>query len=339
MADVVPEPIEWIWDGRIPRGKLTILDGEPGLGKSTLVCELAACFTTGRLLPGQVKPVLADVLILNAEDGTKDTIRARLDAAGADPARVHAVATLLQIPEDIPALEDIARARGARLIVLDPLMAYLSDRCNSFKDQHVRRALAPLAQMAERLGAGVLIVRHLNKRTDASALHRGGGSIGIIGAARSGLLVAADPDDSELRVLACTKSNLAAMPTALRFALRSAGDVGRVEWRGDCAWEANHLTAPPHSEEARSLLDDAKEFLMQVLAEGSLLQGELLDRADKEGIKVGTLKRAKRLLGVRSEKAQGANGKWEWKLPSSPVNDAPLAPLAPLTTPSVGEQP
>lgn len=346
MADVNPESIDWLWAGRIPRGCLTVLDGDPGLGKSTLVCELAASLTCGRLLPGQQQSVRAGVLIVNAEDSIAATIRTRLDAAGADVEQVWAVRRPdLQIPDDLPEIEAAANDHRAGLIVLDPFMAYLSERTNSFKDQQVRRALAPLQHMAERLGVAVLVVRHMNKATGGPALYRGGGSIGIIGAARSGLLLARDPDDPERRILAAIKNNLARSPRALRFRLVSVGEVARIEWLGECDWEADRLVGPPESEESRTALDSACEFLRQALADGPQPQANLIDRAAKESIRPGTLKRAKQKLGVISQKSAGERGRWEWELPpsaenraESPSPAAPVDPLAPLTSPSVGGQ-
>lgn len=330
MSHIERKPIQWLWDGRIPLGKLTILDGEPGLGKSTLVCELAACISTGRLLPGQTVPLIGDVLLLNAEDAADDTIKPRLEAAGADLARVHVHTGLLKIPDDLHKLEEIVNAYPIRLIVIDPLMAYLAR--NSHKDQDVRQALTPLAQLAQRHNIAVLIVRHLNKRTDASALHRGGGSIGIIGAARSGLLLGVDPDDPQKRILAVSKSNLAKTPNSLRLALCSVGDTAKIEWLGECNQDADQLVGPRESEEARSALADAGDFLRQALSDGALQQSKLLELANAEGIKPGTLKRAKRQLAIASIKLPGQRGEWTWALPGSTASPvASLAPVAPLT--------
>ena len=327
MADVQPESTEWLWEGRIPRGCLTVLDGDPGLGKSTLVCELAACLTRQRPLPGQPQPVRADVLIVNAEDSIGATIRTRLIAAGADMDHVWAVPRPdLELPDDLPEIERIACSCSVGLIVLDPLMAYLSERTNSFKDQHVRRTLAPLHHMAERLGVAVLVVRHLNKATGGPALYRGGGSIGIIGAARSGLLLARDPDDPDQRILTTTKSNLARKPRAVRFRLISAEQAARIEWIGECDYEADHLLGPPESEESRSAIDDAVEFLRQELADGPLLQSEVAERAGKVDIKPRTLNRAKKRIGVHCWKENGKGGRWHWELLRPPAGQPAADP-------------
>ena len=230
-ADVAPERVRWLWRGRIPLGKVTVLDGDPGLGKSTLMADIAARVTTARLLPDDSRSALdnpASVLVLSAEDGAGDTIRPRLEAAGADLERVQiwhcnldddASEMLPSLPEDIGLLANLIQEHEVALVTIDPLMAYLSANTHSFRDQDVRRALAPLAKVGEATGAAIVLVRHLNKAPGGAAIYRGGGSIGIIGAARSGLLVAKHPDDETRRVLASTKSNLGPPPPSLAYRL------------------------------------------------------------------------------------------------------------------------
>ncbi len=178
LSDVKPESVSWLWRGRIPFGKLTLLDGDPGLGKSTLSLDLAARLSVGGTMPGDTTPVeAAATLLLTAEDGLADTVRPRLEAAGADVTRIHALRDVPEtgnddgrttfrppmLPDDIALMKEIVQKHGVRLIVIDPLMAFLSGRVKSFHDQDVRRARAPLAAMAEETGAAVLVLRHLNK--------------------------------------------------------------------------------------------------------------------------------------------------------------------------------
>jgi hypothetical protein len=231
------------------------------------------------------------------------------------------------------------KAYGVGLVVLDPLMAFVGGNVDTFKDHHVRRMLSPVAAMADRLGVAVLVVRHLNKAVGAPALYRGGGSIGIIGAVRSGLLLAPDPEDPALRVLAVAKHNLAPPSRALRFRLNTVDEVARIEWLGECGYDVDRLVGPPPSEESRSALEDACELLRDVLASGPLSKSEVMERARQEGIKLGTLTRAKGKLHVQSDKAGGQGGKWIWSLPPDERESAPVAPLAPLERAYVGEQP
>lgn len=314
MSEVIPESVDWLWDGRIPRGKLTILDGDPGLGKSTLTCHLAACLSTGKPPEGQTEGVRCGVLLFNCEDGLSDTLQPRLTAAGADLSEVYTIQDPMQLPGDIARMESAAVARGVALIVIDPLMAYLSTLTNSHKDQDIRRVLSLLAEMAQRTRTAIVLVRHLNKQQGTSAMYRGGGSIGIIGAARSGLLVAPDPDNPKTdRVLASIKSNLGPAPAALRFRIEPGENgAGRIVWLGECDWSADKLTAPPESEESRGALREAKAFLREMLQSGPVLVTELAIGAKRQHISWPTLKRAKGVLKVTSERDGEA---WRWRLP------------------------
>jgi AAA domain len=270
----------------------------------------------------------AGVVLISAEDGLADTIRPRLDAAGADTSKIVALATakgkdgherLISIPEDIPLIERAARRVKAKLVVVDPLMAFLSSNANSHRDQDVRRALAPLAKMAERLGAAVVVIRHLNKGTHPNPLYRGGGSIGIIGAARMGFLVAKDPQDEERRVLAPTKNNLAKAPKSLAFALKGtqSGAV-RVEWLGESGVSVEELLATPRGRGDGGALGEAIEFLEDVLSDGPFAAGGVKEEAEDAGISGRTLARAKKELGVESyregERGGRGKGQWLWKL-------------------------
>jgi hypothetical protein len=226
LSEIEPERIEWLWPRRIPKGKITVLDGDPDNGKSVLTTDLAARVTAGLDLPDGTKTEAAGAVIVSAEDGASDTIRPRFDAAGGDPSRTLLLGNdePFAIPGDIPRLERAVRQVGAALVVIDPIMAFLSGDVNSNRDQDVRRALTPLKRMAERTGAAVVLVRHLNKSQGGNPLYRGGGSIGIIGAARSGMVVGPHPDSEELRVLAGQKNNLSLPPRSLAYEIRDGGE-------------------------------------------------------------------------------------------------------------------
>jgi putative DNA primase/helicase len=260
LADVEPERVQWLWPGRIPVGKLVILDGDPGVGKSTVAIDVSATVTTGGSWPdGSVCTHPGAVLIMSAEDGLADTIRPRCDAAGADVANVHAIEGVPIISEDgevtlrpptladVIALENTVKRTGARLLVIDVIMAYLPAGRDSHKDQDIRAVLSRLSALADRTGCSVLLLRHLNKTGGRDPLYRGGGSIGIVGAARAGMLVAVDPDDPERRVLASVKSNLGPAPDSLAYRLVESGDhgVARVQWEGVTTHTARTLLDPP----------------------------------------------------------------------------------------------
>jgi len=249
-------------------------------------------------------------------------------AAGADLDYIEARQTvrderggerLPQIPIDLPILSTDIEEMGAKLIIIDPLFAYLGSEVSARNDQDVRRALAPFSALAQRTGAAVVVVRHLNKATGGSAIYRGGGSIGIIGAARSGLLVAKDPEDpTELkRILASQKCNLAPPPTALGYYMQTA-DNGEpyIQWDGETNHTANGLLAAPTDMSEKPALNEACRFLKDLLEDGSRSVTEIQKEARNAGISDITLRRAKDMLGVRARKTSfGESGFWVWELP------------------------
>jgi len=324
LSEVQPEAVDWLWFGRLGRGKLTLIDGDPGLGKSLLTLDVSARLTMGAAWPdGLPCPISGSVLLMGAEDGLADTVRPRLDAAGADAHRVYALPTvgtagsehLPSIPDDIPAIESELVATGAVLLVVDPLMAFLGSDVNSHRDQDVRRALAPLAAMAERLGVAVLVVRHLNKSSGGPAIYRGGGSIGLAGAARVVLAVGADPEDESRRILAAVKANLTVAPPSLAYRLVESAGAVRIDWLGTSNITAGQLLAVPVNDEDRTLLADACEFLRERLADAWVEASTVTKEAAQAGISAATLKRAKARLEVASErKGFGSEGRWFWTL-------------------------
>jgi hypothetical protein len=348
LSEVEPRPVEWLWAGRIPCGKITILDGDPDVGKSSLALDLASRVSTGAAMPDGTPGIRGTVVLLSAEDDPGDTIVPRLLAAGADLTRVRLVegvkgergeTRLIALPTDLGALESALRETQAVLVVVDPLMAFLDSEVNAHRDQDVRRALAPLARLAERSTAAFLVVRHLNKSSGAHALYRGGGSIGIIGAARSGLLAARDPEDDERRVLAVTKSNLARRAPSLAYSLVGESETVRVEWLGECTHSASSLLAVPLDDEERSAIQAAVDFLETELRAGPISQKDLRSRARGAGFADATLRRAKERLGVVARKTGMREG-WVWQLPSTGLAPKVLngpEDAQPLTLSAFGE--
>lgn len=332
LSDVAPEKIDWLWPGRLPRGKVVLLDGDPGLGKSLVTLDLAARVSAGRGWPdgGGCEP--DGVVLLSAEDGLADTIRPRFDAAGGVPARAVALSTVsdtegnerqIAIPHDLGTIEAAIERVGAVLVVIDPLAAFLAGDVNSHRDQDVRRALAPLARLAERTGAAVVVVRHLNKASGGNALYRGGGSIGIVGAARMAFVVGKDTEDEERRVLAPIKSNLAAPTPSLVFGLEPAENgAPRVAWRGQSTLDASALLSAPTDPEERSVLQDARDLLRDALSDGPVPAADVKREARSKDISERTLKTAKRELGVftsrEGESGKRGGGRWLWALPDPP---------------------
>ncbi len=251
LSDVEPVSVRWLWPGRIPLGKLTVLDGDPGLGKSMVTLDLAARVSRGDVMPDDSRgdlPEAACVLLLCAEDDAADTIRPRLDAARADVSKItklyarrDARGTFQALTlDDVGIIEAAIQETKSKLFIVDPLMQFLPAACDSKSDQRVRAALGPLVDLAMRVGTAIVAVRHLRKMR-GSAIYSGGGSIGIIGAARSGLLIGRDPDDAsgDRRILAQVKTNLAGAVRALAYRVAARDDVPYVEWLGETAHTAD----------------------------------------------------------------------------------------------------
>ena len=341
LSDVMPESVSFLWNGRIPFGKISTLEGDPGLGKSTVLLDAAARLTTGRPLPGGPACTPASVVILSGEDGLADTIRPRLEAAGADLDRIFALTAVRgrdgiedfpSIARNLEQLERCIHETGARMVIVDPLMAYLGAEVNSYRDQDMRRVLAPLAAMTERTRVASVLVRHLRKSKEGGAIYAGGGSIGIGGAARSVLLVAKHPEDEQRRVVASAKSNLSKPPESLAYRIKE--DQAK---RPFIAWEeepvglsADQLLATAREGgETRSARSKAEEFLLRALADGPHLSDEVTREAERAGIPERTLARARSTLGVRAEKER-FDGPWLLSLPPKAANISPRLPPSEL---------
>lgn len=323
LADVAPKRVEWFWKGYIPLGKITILEGDPGLGKSVATIDLAARASAGKRFPNGADALQCGVVLMSAEDDVADTVRPRLDAAGGDPSKVCDLTMvsdgpdderLVSLPDDVSLIERAVRQYKAGLVVVDPLEAFMNERLSANNNQHVRRALNPLGKMAERTGAAVVVVKHLNKTSGGNPLYRGGGSIGILGTARSGLVVALDPDDESRRVLGHNKHNLSGAAPSLIYTITGdeKTEAARVEWKGESPHSARSLLSAPDDPSERSALAEAKEWLAEELENGPVSAKELTERGRAAGHSDATLTRAKRELRVRSKKE--ADG-WTWHPP------------------------
>jgi hypothetical protein len=325
MVDIKPERVEWLWSRRIPKGKVTILDGDPGKGKSTILYDLAARITVGSPLPDGESVEPGGTLIVSAEDGAADTIVPRFLAAGGDPKRARILGSEepFIIPDDLDRLERAIRQLGATFVVIDPVMSFLSDDVNSNRDQDVRRALQPLVDMARHTGAAIVLCRHLNKSTGGQAIYRGQGSIGFIGIVRSGLMVGEHPELENTFVLAGQKHNLSKPPASLAYRIRSAGsgdDTAIIEYRGISEVTAQQMSSTPEDEGERSRLAEAKEFLRDILRAGPEFSGRIKAEAKEAEIGWRTVERAKAELKVQSVKDPDS-GRWQWTL-SGPTEES-----------------
>ena len=312
-ADVTPVSVRWLWPGWLPVGKFVLIDGNPGVGKSMITCALAAGLTRGRLLSKDEGQQPVGVMLLNSEDGPADTTRPRLDRAGADIGRVHlwdwdSAPPLL--PARVEWLEKKITEHAAALVVIDPLTGFLDARIDSHRDQDVRHALMPLVRLAERTGVTVLGVRHLNKSDHRQAMQRGMGSIAFAAAARMVWLAAKHPDDENQMVLSQVKNNLSKHPRSLLYRIEDRDGVPVIDWQGECDLVADDLVA--ETGQRSGAVDDAAEWLEQLLADGPVPASEVKEAGATAGHADKTLGRAKKTLGVVSRR----DGKtWVWALP------------------------
>jgi hypothetical protein len=313
-----------LWPWYLPRGKLAILDGDPGVGKSLLTLDLIARLGRGGPMPDGATPACPGTsVLLSAEDDAADTIRPRAEAAGADLSRLVLPSfggQVPRLPDDLPALEELVREYGAGLVVIDPLMAFLPPKVAANLDQTVWEALTPLAGLAARTGCAVLLVRHLAKAGRDRAVYRGQGSMGIVAAARTALYVAAHPGDPTGRVLAVAKTNVGRSPPALGFRVAgSASGQPVVEWTGPVDLTADALCRAVRSVEVRPR-DRAGDWLKRELAAGPRAAAALYAAAAAAGIPERTLDRAKAALRVSSHRTydhRAGRGEWYWYDPDA----------------------
>jgi len=247
LSNIKSEQLNWLWEKRIPRGKLTMLDGDPGLGKSLLTLDLAARITTGKPMPDGTRGIRGTILLIAPEDGAADTIKPRIEAAGGDPSQVHllnfvkdsnrhteeAISIPFNLSEHFPTLVKTIYRTRPTLVILDPLMAILGPHFSASQDQKIRQAFSHLTLMAERVKCAILIVRHLNKGGSENPLYRGSGSIGMIATVRTGLLVIQHPSDENKRLLVSIKNNLSEKSSNLVYSvIANANGIPSIQWLG-----------------------------------------------------------------------------------------------------------
>lgn len=310
LADVEPETLQFLWRGRIARGKVTMVVGDPGDGKSYLTLAIAAAITCGNPLPDSEPAPSADCIIWNGEDGIGDTIRVRAERLGAELTRLHVISGANAVDgtlepfglHHLPHLcDEITRRKNVDLVVIDPIGALLAG-VDAHKDAEVRVALQPLADLARDTGTAVVVVAHLNKATAQRALYRVGGSIGFVGLARSVLLVAKDHETGR-RAVAQVKSNLAEHVPPVEFRIDDDG----LWWMGVAEdLNSDRLLADPKE---ASRFDDAKRAIVDALngANGEIAGRELDGAMRDAGISEGTYKRARAAL-VRDGKLERHGG-------------------------------
>lgn len=333
LSDVEPQKIKWLWHGRIPMGKITIIDGDPDNGKSSITVDWAARVSRGAPFPGETRRVRGrDVVMVCAEDDLADTLVPRLNAAGANLARIvtlaldtdlHGLPQPLSFPDDLNRIRDAVKRTNAALVVIDPFMAFLSSRIQSHNDASVRQATTPLAHLMAELRCAAVLVRHLNKNsTETNALYRGGGTVGLGGAARSVMIVAPHPSGNpQEKVLARVKNNLTAQRGAIGYRLVPSPtdpDHPVVEWLGDVDVDTNALLGKQHdSRKDAPVRDECEAAIQELLNDGPRSVKDVKKLMRELGFTESTIRYATQNMGVVKTPIyrDGKVEHWEWALP------------------------
>ena len=295
MSDVELTPVEWLWKPYLPFGKLSVLQGNPGEGKTYFAMHLAAACTNGKLLPNMERMEPFNVIYQTAEDGLGDTVKPRLIEAGADLDRVLVIDdSEVQLTLSDERIEKAIIENNARLVIIDPIQAYLGADVDMNRANEVRPIFMRLGQVAQRTGCAILLIGHLNKAAGMQSLQRGLGSIDIAAAVRSVLFIGKLKHDPTMRILTHEKSSLAPPGVSLAFSL---GDEGGFRWVGEYDITADEMLSgiEPQRE---TKTQQAKDLICTLLAGGKQVFSEDIDKAALErGIPGRTVRDAKRELG------------------------------------------
>lgn len=308
MSDVQLQEIEWLWYPFIPYGKLTIIQGDPGDGKTTLVLNIAAKLSKGEGLDENMQiaePI--NIIYQTAENGLADTVKPRLELAGADCEKIMVIdesdKSLSMIDER---LEEAIVKTGARLLILDPIQAYLGGGMYMNRANEARDMTKKLGALAEKTKCAIILIGHMNKAAGNKAAYRGMGSIDFFAVARSVLLVGRIEGEANTRAVVQIKNNLAAFGHAKAFELSESG----FQWLGDYEITVDEVLggiAPKANK-----MEQAKKILRELAETQNAVQSnEVFELAEEHGISKRTMENAKKELGIKAKKINNA---WYWEL-------------------------
>lgn len=306
-SSVKQRKIDWLWYPYIPFGKLTILQGDPGEGKSTFILAIAALLTRGKAMPdGYPIDNCQNVIYQTAEDNIADTVKPRLVAARADCSRVaYIVDEDVTLNFDDPRIEECIMQTNAKLLILDPLQAYLVQDTDMNNAGRMRQQLKKIADLAAKYNCAVVIVGHMNKTSSEKNLYRGLGSIDITAIARSVLMISRDKTDSSIRYMFPVKSSLAPEGSSIAF---------RLDKKYGVKWLDNYT--PTNNEQEKYTIDKSKQSLAErviseMLEEYDIRSKDILNKLKVMGISERTANGAKSRLGITSYRKDGV---WYWHL-------------------------
>jgi len=334
---IAAEPVNWLVENCFPLGMIGVIGGDPGMGKSQIAIKLAALATSGlgSPLPNGVSPT-GSVIILANEDDAARTIRPRLEAAGAILNKVHIVQGVAKEDEEIEPFQldyDVASLRSraeqlgdVRLIIIDPPNAYISGKSNTHKDSDVRKLLSPLQSLAIDTGALILLVVHLNKRSDANAQQKFNGSTAWIAVCRVAYIVAEDEDEG-IRYMVPVKNNIGDDRMGFTYEIQEKilnsenGEIktSSIKWLGKTDRRADEILSKKRNQ--TTVIEHAREFIQEELFKGPKYANEVIENAKNLGFSKSTINRAKKALDIESTK-EGKN--WKWVLKDSSYKPSPF---------------
>lgn len=298
---------EWFSHPRLPSAKLVILEGDPGIGKSTVALKLCSEMTTGRPLFGLTPMTPINVLLLCSEDGLEDTIKPRFDKLGGDHSKIYAFKPPVLLDEEGKStLRMLVQFSKCRCIIIDPLVALLGSGVDMHRANDVRAALSILIQLAQEFNCLIIAIRHLVKGDATKAIYKGIGSIDFTAACRSVLQIAKNPNKKNSGVIFHVKSNLAPMGEPLGYDI----DEGKIVWTGVSDVKIEDTLSDYKTKDSSSL-ESAKTFLSDLLSNGKLSAKEIFEQGEVNGFSARTLNRAKKELSIKSDKYPDG---WYWEL-------------------------
>jgi archaellum biogenesis ATPase FlaH len=303
--EIVEEEIRWLWKPYIAFGKISVIQGDPGNGKTTLALAIAAIISKRQKMPtGDSPPFCGNILYQSGEDNPSDTLKPRLIACGADCSRIAFIEANANLTPEM--LKEAIETTNTKFVVLDPLQAFLTGKQDISRTKDMRPILSELGNVASKTGAAIVIIGHMNKGEKSKGIYRGLGSIDITAAARSVLLVGKSKDDPNVRHMAQIKNNLATFGKAVSFTLN--GNDG-VEFLGECDITEAELLSDKLPKKTKHQI--ASAIVIEMLADGDKKSNVMFDALVNAGITPATMDYTKKRLGVRSV---NKDSDWYWTL-------------------------
>lgn len=321
-AELVKREVRWLFDGLIPFGFPTLLTGEGQLGKSTVCGSIVAAVTRGLVIPGIDPNIKTDVVWLAAEEDPASIIRPRLQNHAADLERVHFpgwnsegdVTKRLRLPSQSPHLREYLLSKKAGLLIIDPIGSFLDPECFEDSGGTARSIMQSLADVARATGAAIVVVKHPRKGATGSAMDQVSGSKEWVNVPRVVLSVARHPHEDDTRLVVSVKNNLVKKKHAIRIKFRPYNSGVQVMWLGQSEVSADDVITAHLDAIEKSCLDDAKALLLDRLDQGPKPCADILKAAEQAGIKLATLRRAKKELGVTSHQTGPVENRYfEWR--------------------------